>query len=74
MTINAQRKNIIDQLQLIDDKDLLSTIQTVIEYGVKKSNFQVISMEEQTRILKIKSSNREEDFIDEEVLDKILDS
>ncbi|MBL0052048.1 MAG: hypothetical protein IPP29_11335 [Bacteroidetes bacterium] len=74
MTINAQRKNIIDQLQLIDDKDLLSTIQTVIEYGVKKSNFQVISMEEQTRILKIKSSNREEDFIDEEVLDKLLDS
>ncbi|HRC31979.1 MAG TPA: hypothetical protein PK736_00895 [Bacteroidia bacterium] len=74
MTINAQRKNIIDQLQLINDKDLLSTIQTVIEYGVKKSNFQVISMEEQTRILKIKSSNREEDFIDEEVLDKLLDS
>ena len=68
MNIQLQKSNLIKQIELIDDVDLLKTVKSIIDYGLKNSatieQDLVVPEWHKEIVLERRKNAKREDYID----------
>lgn len=77
MNLQLQKSSLIKKIELINDADLLKTVKSIIDYGLKNKDMEVqelIIPEWQKKIVRDRRKNtKREDYINLEIIEKKLD-
>jgi hypothetical protein len=70
-TIETQRSYLINQIEIIEDTELLNTLQSVMDFGIKHNVNEVSDWEKQIIKTRIETTPRSE-YLDEVVVNNSL--
>lgn len=77
MNLQLQKSSLIKKIELINDADLLKTVKSIIDYGLKNKDMEaqeLIIPEWQKKIVRDRRKNtKREDYINLEIIEKKLD-